>query len=53
MADERPIDSEKSESQRSKVISEFQKAIDAGLGSGPEVSFDPEAFKRNMLETRN
>lgn len=41
------------EFERSRTISELQKPIDAGFNSGPEVSFDPEAFKRNMLETRN
>lgn len=53
MTEELPIISKLNQSERSKVISELQKAIDAGFNSGPEVSFDPEMFKRNMRKTRN
>lgn len=42
-----------SEFEHFKMLSELQKAIDAGFNCGPEVSFDPESFKRNMHETRN
>jgi len=53
MHNERPKVGKQSEFERSKMLSELQKAIDAGFNCGPEVSFDPEAFKRNMRETRN
>ena len=53
MDEELPRVGEQNDSVRSKVIRDLQKEIDAGLNSGPEVTFDPEAFKRNMRETRN
>ena len=53
MTEELPKVGDRREFERSKTISELQKAIDAGLNSGPEVSFDPELFKRNMRKPRN
>lgn len=53
MDKERPKVSARNEFERSKTISALQKAIDAGLNSGPGVSFDSGLFKRNMHETRS
>jgi len=41
------------ESERSKVISELQKAIDQGLSSGPAIPFDPKQFKLKRREAHN
>lgn len=53
MDDKLPVSGDQNESERSKVISELQKAIDEGLSSGPATPLNPKLFKCKMREARN